>query len=167
MKQLFITITLILLSFTAYAQDTSSEAKYPKLPTLNLQMADGSPLNTQDLLGQPYVLHFWATWCPYCKKLQPALQKIDDMGLKVIAVSFEEDDDATPAKALSERGYTFKTAVKADAIAQQLGIRGTPTTLFVNKEGNVIWLTNTSNPEDPNLHLNARTLLHSIDMATE
>ncbi|MBB1400237.1 TlpA disulfide reductase family protein [Pseudoalteromonas sp. SG45-1] len=167
MKQLFITITLILLSFTAYAQDTSPEATYPKLPTLNLQMADGSPLNTQDLLGQPYVLHFWATWCPYCKKLQPALQKIDDMGLKVIAVSFEEDDDATPAKALSERGYTFKTAVKADAIAQQLGIRGTPTTLFVNKEGNVIWLTNTSNPEDPNLHLNARTLLHSIDMATE
>ena len=88
MKQLFITITLILLSFTAYAQDTSSEATYPKLPTLNLQMADGSPLNTQDLLGQPYVLHFWATWCPYCKKLQPALQKIDDMGLKVIAVIF-------------------------------------------------------------------------------
>ncbi|MBE3673429.1 TlpA family protein disulfide reductase [Pseudoalteromonas distincta] len=167
MKQLFITITLILLSFTAYAQDTSSKATYPKLPTLNLQMADGSPLNTQDLLGQPYVLHFWATWCPYCKKLQPALQKIDDMGLKVIAVSFKEDNDATPAKALSERGYTFKTAVKADAIAQQLGIRGTPTTLFVNKEGNVIWLTNTSNPEDPNLHLNARTLLHSIDMATE
>ena len=39
MKQLFITITLILLSFTAYAQDTSSEATYPKLPTLNLQMA--------------------------------------------------------------------------------------------------------------------------------
>ena len=167
MKQLFITITLILLSFTAYAQDTSSEATYPKLPTLNLQMADGSPLNTQDLLGQPYVLHFWATWCPYCKKLQPALQKIDDMGLKVIAVSFKEDDDATPAKALSERGYTFKTAVKADAIAQQLGIRGTPTTLLVNKEGNVIWLTNTSNPEDPNLHLKARTLLHSIGMATE
>ena len=167
MKQLFIAIALILLSFTSYSQEESTQETYPKLPKLNLQMADGSTLNTQDLLGQPYVLHFWATWCPYCKKLQPALQKIDDMGLKVIAVSFKEDDDATPAKALSERGYTFKTAVKADAIAQQLDIRGTPTTLFVNKEGNVIWLTNTSNPEDPNLHLKARTLLHSIDMTNE
>ena len=162
MKQLLIAITLILLNFTAYAQNKSSEATYPKLPPLNLQMPDGSALSTDDLLGQPYILHFWATWCPYCKKLQPALQKIDDMGLKVIAASFREDNDATPAKALSSRGYTFKTAVKADAIAEQLGIRGTPTTLFVNKEGNVIWLTNTSNPEDPNLHLNARTLLHSI-----
>ncbi len=167
MKQLFIAIALIFISFTSYSQEESAQETYPKLPTLNLQMADGSALNTQDLLGQPYVLHFWATWCPYCKKLQPALQKIDDMGLKVIAVSFKEDDDAAPAKALSSRGYTFKTAVKADTIAQQLGIRGTPTTLFVNKEGNVIWLTNTSNPEDPNLHLKARTLLHSIDMATE
>ena len=162
MKQLFIAITLTLLSFIVSAQEQDTEATYPKLPILNLQMADGSALSTQDLLGQPYILHFWATWCPYCKKLQPALQKINDMGVKVIAVSFKEDDDATPAKALSNRGYTFKTAVKADTIAEQLGIRGTPTTLFVNKEGNVIWLTNTSNPEDPNLHLKARTLLHSI-----
>ncbi|WP_166421797.1 TlpA disulfide reductase family protein [Pseudoalteromonas sp. Z1A8] len=162
MKQLFIAITFTLLSFIVSAQEQDAEATYPKLPALNLQMADGSALSTQDLLGQPYILHFWATWCPYCKKLQPALQKINDMGVKVIAVSFKEDDDATPAKALSDRGYTFKTAVKADATAQQLGIRGTPTTLFVNKEGNVIWLTNTSNPEDTNLHLKARTLLHSI-----
>ncbi|MEL0642251.1 TlpA disulfide reductase family protein [Pseudoalteromonas aliena] len=167
MKQLFIAIALIFISFTSYSQEGSTQETYPKLPTLNLQMADGSALNTQDLLGQPYILHFWATWCPYCKKLQPALQKIDDMGLKVIAVSFKEDDDATPAKALNERGYTFKTAVKADVIADQLGIRGTPTTLFINKGGNVIWLTNTSNPEDTNLNLKARTLLHSIDMATE
>ncbi|ATG78287.1 TlpA family protein disulfide reductase [Pseudoalteromonas sp. 1_2015MBL_MicDiv] len=167
MKQLFIAITLTLLSFTAHAQQEITNTTHPKLPTLNLQMADGSIINTHDLLGQPYVLHFWATWCPYCKKLQPALQKIDDMGLKVIAVSFKEDEDAAPAKALSDRGYTFKTAIKADAIAKQLGIRGTPTTLFINKQGDVIWLTNTSNPEDANLHLNARTLLHSMELKTE
>ncbi|MEM5548856.1 TlpA disulfide reductase family protein [Pseudoalteromonas fuliginea] len=167
MKQLFIAITLILLSFTAHAQQEITNTIHPKLPTLNLQMADGSIINTHDLLGQPYILHFWATWCPYCKKLQPALQKIDDMGLKVIAVSFKEDEDAAPAKALSDRGYTFKTAIKADAIAKKLGIRGTPTTLFINKQGDVIWLTNTSNPEDANLHLNARTLLHSMELNTE
>ncbi|MBE0359915.1 TlpA family protein disulfide reductase [Pseudoalteromonas aliena] len=167
MTQLLTAISLFLLSFTLYAQDQNTDEAYPQLPTLNLQMADGSIINTHDLVGQPYVLHFWATWCPYCKKLQPALQKINDMGLKVIAVSFKEDDDATPAKALSNRGYTFKTAVKADAIAAQLSIRGTPTTLFIDKKGSVVWLTNTSNPEDANLHLNARTLLHSINVKTK
>ncbi|AQP98995.1 thioredoxin [Pseudoalteromonas aliena] len=167
MKQLLTAITLFLLSFTVHAQDKNTDEAHPQLPTLNLQMADGFIINTHDLLGQPYVLHFWATWCPYCKKLQPALQKINDMGLKVIAVSFKEDDDATPAKALSDRGYTFKTAVKADAIATQLSIRGTPTTLFIDKKGRVVWLTNTSNPEDANLHLNTRTLLHSINVKTK
>lgn len=167
MKQLLTAISLFLLSFTLYAQDQNTDEAHPQLPTLNLQMADGSIINTHDLVGQPYVLHFWATWCPYCKKLQPALQKINDMGLKVIAVSFKEDDDATPAKALSDRGYTFKTAVKADVIAAQLSIRGTPTTLFIDKKGRVVWLTNTSNPEDANLHLNARTLLHSINVKTK
>ncbi|WP_273046593.1 TlpA disulfide reductase family protein [Pseudoalteromonas sp.] len=167
MTQLLTAISLFLLSFTLYAQDQNTDEAHPQLPTLNLQMADGSIINTHDLVGQPYVLHFWATWCPYCKKLQPALQKINDMGLKVIAVSFKEDDDATPAKALSDRGYTFKTAVKADAIAAQLSIRGTPTTLFIDKKGRVVWLTNTSNSEDANLHLNARTLLHSINVKTK
>jgi thiol-disulfide isomerase/thioredoxin len=167
MTQLLTAISLFLLSFTLYAQDQNTDEAHPQLPTLNLQMADGSIINTHDLVGQPYVLHFWASWCPYCKKLQPALQKINDMGLKVIAVSFKEDDDATPAKALSDRGYTFKTAVKADAIAAQLSIRGTPTTLFIDKKGRVVWLTNTSNSEDANLHLNARTLLHSINVKTK
>ncbi|TMO08724.1 TlpA disulfide reductase family protein [Pseudoalteromonas sp. S558] len=167
MTQLLTAISLFLLSFTVHAQDQNTDEAHPQLPTLNLQMADGSIINTHDLVGQPYVLHFWATWCPYCKKLQPALQKINDMGLKVIAVSFKEDDDATPAKALSDRGYTFKTAVKADAIAAQLSIRGTPTTLFIDKKGRVVWLTNTSNSEDANLHLNARTLLHSINVKTK
>lgn len=163
MKKLITAITLILLSFISSAQQLADDNSLPKLPALTLNMADGSTINTQDLLGQPYVLHFWATWCPYCKKLQPALEKIKHKGLKVIALSFKEDDDANPAKAISDRGYTFKTAIKADAIAKQLGIKGTPTTLFINKAGRVIYLTNTSDPEDENLHLYARALLHEVN----
>ena len=170
-KHIMIFPVLMLLSCLAFSETTKTDLieleHRPLAPRFSLPDMQDTPRELSDYLGKPVIISFWATWCPYCKKLQPALQKIDDMGLKVIAVSFKEDDDATPAKALSDRGYTFKTAVKADAIAQQLGIRGTPTTLFVNKEGNVIWLTNTSNPEDANLHLKARTLLHSIDMATE
>jgi thiol-disulfide isomerase/thioredoxin len=162
MRKLITAITLILLSFISSAQQLADDDSLPLLPAITLNMADGSSVHTQDLLGQPYVLHFWATWCPYCKKLQPALEKIKHKGLKVIAVSFKEDDDATPAKAIIDRGYTFKTAIKADAIAKQLGIRGTPTTLFINKAGRIIYLTNTSNPEDENLHVYARTLLHEV-----
>ena len=163
MKHIFAAITLILLSLTVFAEQPALDSNHSKLPPLTLNMADGTNIKTQELLGQPYVLHFWATWCPYCKKLQPALQKIHNMGLNVIAVSFKEDDNAIPAKALTNRGYTFKTAIQADEIATQLGIRGTPTTLFINEKGHVVWVTNSSNPDNTNLYLNARTLINSIN----
>ncbi|MBW4966315.1 TlpA family protein disulfide reductase [Pseudoalteromonas sp. CR1] len=163
MKHIFAAITLILLSLAVFAEQPALDSNHSKLPPLTLNMADGTNIKTQELLGQPYVLHFWATWCPYCKKLQPALQKIHNMGLNVIAVSFKEDDNAFPAKALTNRGYTFKTAIQADEIATQLGIRGTPTTLFINENGHVVWVTHSSNPDNTNLYLNARTLINSIN----
>ena len=162
MKHIFIVITLTILSFSVFAEQSIQDLNHPELPPLTLNMADGTSIKTQNLLGEPYILHFWATWCPYCKKLQPALQKIHDMGLNVIAVSFKEDDNAYPAKALTNRGYKFKTAIQADKIATQLGIHGTPTTLFINEKGHVVWATNSSDPDNANIHLKARTLLNSI-----
>ncbi|MBE0378040.1 TlpA disulfide reductase family protein [Pseudoalteromonas prydzensis] len=160
MKYLFalILVSTSLLSFATEVQQPT------KLPALALTMADGSQINTDDLIGKPYILHFWATWCPYCKKLQPGLDKIHQQyqqyGLQVIAVSFREDEDANPAQSLIERGHHFKTAVKADAIAAQLGIRGTPTTLFINRQGQLNWATTTSDPNDPSL------LEHAAKLAT-
>lgn len=157
-------LALILLFSCFINSSFASELENPiPLVPLTLEMADGSQLKTAELLGTPYILHFWATWCPYCKKLQPGLEKIHQKykrhGLRVIGVSFREDDDATPQQSLINRGHHFKTAIKADLIAQQLGIKGTPTTLFINKQGQVVWLTNTSDPDDKKLHDNAAKLV--------
>ena len=121
MKHIFAAITLILLSLAVFAEQPALDSNHSKLPPLTLNMADGTNIKTQELLGQPYVLHFWATWCPYCKKLQPALQKIHNMGLNVIAVSFKEDDNAIPAKALTNRGYTFKTLDNSQITQAEIG----------------------------------------------
>ena len=98
MKHIFIVITLTIFSFSVFAEQSIQDLNHPELPPLTLNMADGTSIKTQNLLGEPYILHFWATWCPYCKKLQPALQKIHDMGLNVIAVSFKEMITPPPQK---------------------------------------------------------------------
>ena len=160
MKYLLV-LMLLNISLLSFAAEVPQPAK---LPAFTLTMADGSQINSNDLIGKPYILHFWATWCPYCKKLQPGLDKIHQQyqqyGLQVIAVSFREDEGADPAQSLIERGHHFKTAIKADAIAAQLGIRGTPTTLFINKQGQLSWATSTSDPNDP------RLLEHAASLAT-
>ena len=54
--------TVIFLTTLSFAQDEA-----------------GQLVKSSDFLGKPLVIHFWATWCPYCKKLQPGLDKLLSM----------------------------------------------------------------------------------------
>ena len=48
-------------------------------PDFTLSEADGNEVSLADYKGRLLMLHFWATWCPYCKKLQPGLQRLSDV----------------------------------------------------------------------------------------
>ena len=46
-----------------------------KAPAAAVQTLDGKPANLSQWVGKgPVVMEFWATWCPNCKELEPALQ---------------------------------------------------------------------------------------------
>jgi cytochrome c biogenesis protein CcmG/thiol:disulfide interchange protein DsbE len=122
-------------------------------PGFTLSDADGKRVSLADYKGRPLILHFWATWCPYCKKLQPGLERLsqefEDQGVVLLGVSFREDEGVNPQAALAERGHSFKTLVKGIEVARLYGVRGTPTTLFIDSAGNIVGTTNTSAPDDP------------------
>ena len=105
--------------------------------------------------GKPTIIHFWATWCPYCKKLQPGLEKLrvdySDSDLQILGISFNEDEGADPAQTLMERGIQFPTLVKGESAAKAYGVPGTPTTVFINRRGEVVWVTNISDPNNQKL----------------
>ena len=45
-----------------------------KAPAAAVQTLDGKPANLSQWVGKgPVVMEFWATWCPNCKELEPAL----------------------------------------------------------------------------------------------
>ena len=125
-------------------------------PDFTLADAQGQQVSLADFKGRPLILHFWATWCPYCKKLQPGLealaQDFEGEGLVLLGVSFREDEGIDPQAVLAERGHTFKTLVKGIEVSRIYGVRGTPTTLFIDSAGNIVGTTNTSAPDDPVLH---------------
>ena len=107
--------------------------------------------------NKPVILHFWATWCPYCKKLQPPLvelqKKYQAEGVDLISISFNEDEGASPQDEIKRRGYSFLTAVMGEEVAKLYGVQGTPTTFFINRKNEIIWKSSTSDKTDPRFEL--------------
>jgi cytochrome c biogenesis protein CcmG/thiol:disulfide interchange protein DsbE len=153
----------ILLSslFTFIAQANNDTSAVAQNWTLKTQM--GKSISLADYQGKPVILHFWATWCPYCKKLQPKLVELEEKykksGIKIVAISFNEDEGATPKNSIVQRGYEFITAVNGDKVAQQYGVKGTPTTFFINRSGKVVFKSTSSNIDDPRLELAVKEII--------
>lgn len=150
MKNLLLTIALFLCSISNIQAQKSVQP-------WQLKTQNGETISLNQYQGKPIILHFWATWCPYCKRLQPKLvelqEKYKSSGVEIVAISFNEDDGAMPQDELNSRGYHFITAVNGDSVATLYGVRGTPTTLFINRTGKIIYNTSSSDVNNPKLDL--------------
>jgi thiol-disulfide isomerase/thioredoxin len=161
MKKITYLSSLFILLFWAIPSATAENL--PTAPAWKLTTQTGKDLSLSDFEGQPVILHFWATWCPYCKKLQPKLveleKKYQSSGIKIVAISFNEDDGATPQDEIRQRGYNFITAVKGERVATQYGVRGTPTTFFINRQGKAVYKSTSSNVQNPKLELAVQEII--------
>ncbi|QHJ11319.1 Thiol-disulfide oxidoreductase ResA [Paraglaciecola mesophila] len=154
---------------TARATNTAQKSSAPQAalkmaPSWSLLDAKGNLVSSKDFAGKPLIIHFWATWCPYCKKLQPGLdrlfKKYQAQGLQMIAISLLEEEGANPQEALTARGMSFKTLVDGDSIAmEKFFVRGTPTTFFINAKGQFVVATRLSDPNDPRLEQVVKSLM--------
>ena len=153
---------VVLFSFTAFAGEGKKESH--QSPSWELYDESNRLIKSEQFAGKPLMIHFWATWCPYCKKLQPGLERLQkkyaEDGLQLIAISFWEDEGATPQKVLKERGLELKTLVNGDKVAKELfKVKGTPTTFFIDAKGTIIAKTRVSDPDDPRLEKVVRMIV--------
>jgi len=159
-----IVLSIILLLGSLFSLNSEAQGhNQNKAPNWQLQTQAGKNISLADYHGQPVILHFWATWCPYCKKLQPKLVELEEKyktsGIKIVSISFNEDDGALPQDSIKRRGYNFITAVNGDDVAELYGVKGTPTTFFINRHGVVIFKSTSSNIEDPRLELAVQEII--------
>lgn len=157
------------VSSITYSQTETSpkDAGVNKAPKWTLETQDGKQVSFSDYKGQPVMLHIWGTWCPYCKKLQPGLQKIHenykDRGLIVLGISVNEPITAKPQTELESRGIDFLTLIEGDEVAiNDFQVMGTPTTIFISAEGNIVGSTMVSDPTDPRFTQVAEYLVNNI-----
>jgi len=146
--------TLLLTAFGLFLGGNIAADEARIAPDWTLQSQSGASVTLSEVAAeQPVIVLFWATWCPYCKKLQPGLESLyqdfKSDGLALVGISILEKEGAAPQKELEARGHSFITALNGETVAEWYGVQGTPTTFFITKQGTVIWMTHNSDPNDP------------------
>lgn len=154
-KKLIFCILLLTLLVLAQGMVSAQQLELPtEMPEWQLQTQNGLQVSSQDYAGQPLVLHFWSTDCPYCKRLQPGLDELAQdyatEGLQILAISLNEVQGAKPQDELIARGLQLKTLVEGESLGfDNFKIFGTPTTIFVAPDGAILGSTMQSDPNDP------------------
>ncbi|WP_141505362.1 TlpA family protein disulfide reductase [Paenibacillus luteus] len=102
---------------------------------------DGNQVNLQDLRGKNVYLNFWATWCKWCKKELPDINKVTglykDKDLVVLAVSVGENQKLV-SSFMQEHGYEVTTLVDPDKkVAEEYGVTALPVSIFIDKNGKI------------------------------
>ncbi|MBD3222226.1 redoxin family protein [bacterium] len=92
--------------------------------------------------GQVVVVDFWASWCPPCREAMPFLSdmqdKYGDQGLVTVAVNVDQDPKA-PGKMIARlHDEIIVVRDPRGTLAQEHGVRGLPTALVLDREGNVV-----------------------------
>lgn len=84
-------------------------------------------------------LDFWASWCGPCRESFPWMNqmrsKYADKGLKVIAVSLDQDKNLARRFA-DEFEAEFEIGYDVDgSVADQFGVRGLPSSVIIGRDG--------------------------------
>jgi thiol-disulfide isomerase/thioredoxin len=101
---------------------------------------DGKKLQMSSLLGKVVVLDFWATWCAPCRVEYPIYQEVKKRYANrpdVVFLPLTTDEDHTIVQPFLESQMWDQHVYFDDGLTRVLGVSQIPTTLVLNKQGQV------------------------------
>jgi len=143
-KNLLITVLSILvltLVLSSCSQPVSSDFGSEigqSAPDFQLLDSEGKSVSLSDFRGRPLLLNFWAFSCGPCVEEIPLIQalygKWSAEELVVLTVNLDRDQ-AQIARSMELSGIFFPVLLGDADISQLFGIRGIPTTFFIDEDG--------------------------------
>jgi thiol-disulfide isomerase/thioredoxin len=109
----------------------------------DVRLVDGRVLKAKDLAGKTVVVEFWASWCPFCAKQNPHIEKLHrthgGKDLVVLTFTLDKTDEAALGY-LKSHGYTFAAARSSKQIESWFGGRRTlPEVYVVDPKGRIVF----------------------------
>ena len=136
-----------------------------RAPAWRLQTPDGTTVSyPEDAQGQPSVLLFWPSWCPYSRALQPYVQDIwedyRDRGVKLWTINIRENGD--PVQTLKDRGLSFPLLLGGDDLIASYGITRTPWLVVIDADQRIVYTRPDKSPSPIDVAIAARKALNEL-----
>ena len=126
-------ILLVLSACGAKKEQGASPAPYFSLKDIN-----GKTVTLEDFKGKPFILVFWATWCPTCRKEIPLLNKLAQEGHMVVAITLNRDRKQVK-RFVEEHHIIYPVLMGTYQVTIDYGnIRFIPTAFFINAKGYIV-----------------------------
>ena len=142
-KFIFISIvTAVLFTIPASNADAFGQSSKQKAPDFTLSDMSGNKVKLSSFEGKPVLLNFWATWCGYCRKERPHLNKVynsyKNKGLVVISVATDRSVDKVKRYLENIPADFLVLTDKDQTAAAAYGIRGYPSSFLLDRKGYII-----------------------------
>lgn len=117
-----------------------------KIKAINFTVYDenNNEVKLEDYIGKPIVINYWATWCGYCVKEMPTFNKVyEEEKDEVIFMMINATDGVSETvdkakKFIKENNFQFPVYYDIkEEVGYQYGIYSLPTTIFINKKGEI------------------------------
>lgn len=127
-------------------------------PGFTLPSRGGDSVALEKLKGQVVMLNFWASWCGPCRQEMPLLDQMykryNSLGFTLLGVNVEEDTAAAD-KWLAQTPVSFPVLYdKQNKVSQLYQVNSMPSTVFIDRKGNVRYVHRGYQPGDESEYLN-------------
>jgi thiol-disulfide isomerase/thioredoxin len=105
-----------------------------------MSRVEGSALRLETVKGKVVVFDFWATWCGPCRVQHPLYEKVKARfkgNPNVVFLAVATDEDHALVKPFLERQKWSKEVLLDDGLASYFRVGSIPTTIVLNRHGEV------------------------------
>ena len=114
-----------------------------KAPDFTVLDSNGGNVMLSGMRGKPVVINFWASWCPPCRAEMPDFEEAygelgKDVQFMMVNLTGGSETREKADQFVNDHGFTFPIFYDMTGeAAGQYEVRAIPTTIFVDKDGNL------------------------------
>ena len=137
----------VLLAVGLKISDRKTEIPSPligkKIPEFSLPLLGQEDIiiTQDDLIGEPFLLNVWASWCVTCRVEHPFIEQLAESGkLRVIGLNYrDEESDALAWLKHFGNPYAMNIADLPGRTAIDLGVYAAPESFLVDPAGYIVF----------------------------